>query len=97
MDSGVCGSNFGHNATCTAPLPKSDFKVIFPVVARQSIGNKWQYTASAGRLISRNGIYQKEEGIAFTKSSPCLQQSQMYNDKKIYASSNFCCTAFAEK
>ena len=94
-DYGNCGGRFIDNDTCTVPLPKSDFKFLFQVIARQFIGANWQYSANIGRLISRNGVFEKEEGIRFTQYSPCLEQYKLLQNNTIYIFSNFCCTEFA--
>ncbi|KAE9554398.1 hypothetical protein FO519_002390 [Halicephalobus sp. NKZ332] len=95
-EQGYCGGRLGANSTCADFLPKSDFKVIFPVTIKQLTGQTWQYTASGGRIIRRNGIYEKEEGIRFTHESPCLEQYKSYSNNQIYSASHFCCSGFAK-
>ncbi|KAE9552004.1 hypothetical protein FO519_004767 [Halicephalobus sp. NKZ332] len=92
---GFCNAQLGMTSNCMTLLPESDFKVIFPLSIWQPSGQTWSYSINWGRIISRNGIYEKEEGIRFTQMSPCMNRYDIFLNGTVIAVSQFCCKSFA--
>ena len=95
-ETAFCTGQLGSSSTCMTMVPMSDFKVLFPLSIWQPSGQTWSYSVNLGRIISRDGTYEKEEGIRFTPTSPCSNQYNEFASKSVTAVSQFCCTSFAQ-
>jgi len=95
-ETNFCNGQLGGSLNCMTMLPMGDFKVLFLLSTWQPSGQTWSYNVNLGRIIDRDGTYEKEEGIVFTEASPCSNQYNSFSNNSVIAVSQFCCTSFAQ-